>query len=186
VTFVKAVKAFLQVFLGHAACEHRQANPADGPAFCPECGYCVKLEWVFLHCRNCNAKRLPRPTLLAGIKPAQPFCRHCGHENYKIVRKDHIDAYELPYAVSVKSTVYAENPFARPLAAEKTHVRITVESGDIFEAEVLRRTEYRGAKSKFASSPFQWQRHQDPTRYRGKPKPSANTGEKLFLLKQAQ
>jgi hypothetical protein len=83
-----------------------------------------------------------------------------------MVKKDHIEAYELMYAVAMKSTSYTDLPTSEPAVFNpfrKTTVH--VESGDIFEAEVIRKTEFRGTRRAFKGSAFEWQRNQNPARY---------------------
>ncbi len=163
--FVKALRAFMQVCFGGGECEHAHVNLIDGPSFCPDCGYQVKIGWMFTICRQCHAKRTPQKTVLGEVKPLQQFCRHCGHDRYMIIKKDRIEAYELIYAISAKTVVYGDSPNYEPIIENPFRTTVTVESGDVFEAEIIRRTEYRGTKSAFKTAPFEWQRQQSPKRY---------------------
>lgn len=174
---VKAVTAFIRVLCGGGECDHPRVNLIEAPSYCPDCGYRIKIEWLFVHCRGCNARRVPQRTFLGGIRPLHQYCRHCGYDGFKIMRKAFIEAYELMYALSVKAVEYEQadphtpaNPARNPFY--KTSV--TVESGDVFEAEVIRKTEYRGTRSAFKQAPFGWQTRQEPKRYGASTGPAAN------------
>lgn len=160
-----AIKAFFQAFLGSGECGHPRVNLMSAPTFCPDCGYCVKIEWVFLHCRWCNAKRVPHRSFLGEIKPIHTYCRHCGHEGFRVIKKERIDAFELLYSLCIKSTVYSDEPVTDPPVRNPFHANASIENGDVFEAEVVGKTEYRGTKSAFKTAPFDWQRKQNPQRY---------------------
>lgn len=166
--FIQAIKAFMMVLAGAGGCEHRRVNLMEAPTYCQDCGYMVRIEWLMVQCRRCQSKRVPCKTFLGQIKPLQPYCRHCGYDGFRIVKKEHIDAYELMYALSEMTTVYAEEKeLQKPAVRNPFRTKVTVETGDVFEAEVIRKTEFKGTKSAFGQSPYTWQTRQDPTRYGG-------------------
>lgn len=166
---VKAVRAFLSVCLGGGSCEHPRVNILQAPAYCTDCGYQVKIEWAFVQCRRCHVKRVPQKTFWGKIKPVEQFCRRCGYEGFKITQKARIEAFELMYALCVKSTAYEEEWNPKPSVSNpfKPTTRVVFEGGDILEAEIIRKTEFRGTRSAFKASPYQWQQRQEPYRYGG-------------------
>lgn len=186
-TILKAMAAFLRVCFGVGECLHAHVALNQGPSFCPDCGYQVKVEWLFVQCRGCNAKRIPQHTVLSGIRPLHPYCRHCGHEGFKLVKKHRIEIYELMYALSVKSILYEELPDAAA-ASDAAHrkpfqTHVFMEPGGVFEAEVVGKTEVRGTKSAFQSgpsNPFSWQRSSPPPKDRHHPEPKTP----VFLLRK--
>ena len=82
-----------------------------------------------------------------------------------MVKKERIDAYEMMYAVAIKSIAYAEergtifqNPF-------KTSAYL--DDDGVVEAEVVRKREFKmnSTKNAFRTPPFDWQTAQNPDRY---------------------
>lgn len=176
-TLLKAIAAVLRVCFGLGECTHAHVAVNQGPSFCPDCGYRIKVEWLFVQCRGCNAKRLPQNTVLGGIQPLHPYCRHCGHEGFKLVKKQRIEVYELMYALSIKSVLYEELPDT-PAAAEGIRsnpfqTQAFMEPGKVYEAEVVQKTEIRGTKSAFQSNPFSWQQSATPPQNRRHPEHKA-------------
>jgi hypothetical protein len=169
VNLVRALKAFIKVLFGGGECEHPRVNLMEAPTYCSDCGYRIRIEWLFVHCRGCQARRVPHKTLFGEIRPVQQYCRHCGDGHFKIVKKEFIDAFELMYALSIKAVVYGDDtaPERRATPRNPFKTTVTMESGDVFEAEVIRKSEYKGTKSAFKGSPFDWQTQQDPKRYGG-------------------
>lgn len=137
-----ALKAFLQVFFGKGECLHPRVNLLEAPTYCPDCGYLVKIEWVFTHCRRCNTRRIPYKTFWGEIKPLQQYCRHCGHGEFKIFKKNRIEAFELMHAFCSKSTAYADEPDLEPYVRNPFQTTINMCSSDVFEAEVVNKSEY--------------------------------------------
>ncbi|MBY0403519.1 MAG: hypothetical protein K2X66_06440 [Cyanobacteria bacterium] len=43
------------------------------------------------------------------IKPFQRFCNQCGSAEYKLIKRQQIDAYDLHYSLSVKEIDYADD-----------------------------------------------------------------------------
>ncbi len=166
--FLKAFKAFWRVILEGGGCEHLQINLLQLPTICPDCKYQVKIQWILIFCQNCHAKRVPRKTSLGDIKPVFQFCRHCGQAEYQLVRKDRIEAYELVYAVCVKSTANVDEPVSHESPIQSPfYTSAQIEGQEIYEAEVVSKREYRGTKSAFKGSPFDWHKKQNPKRYGG-------------------
>lgn len=166
----RALRAFFSTLLGEGECYHSRVNLAQTPCYCPDCGYQVRIEWLFAHCRGCNARRLLKQTLAKGVRPLHQYCRHCGQEGFRIVKKTRIEAYELMYALSVKSTVYGSGPDADSIEVAANlfrRVSFPEATTEIVEAEIIQKSEFHGTKSAFNTSPFQWQKRQEPSRYRG-------------------
>jgi hypothetical protein len=58
-----------------------------------------------------------------------------------------------------KSTAYNEEPNTEPYIRSPFHTStVVMENGDVFEAEVVRKAEYRGTRSAFKSSTFEWEK----------------------------
>ncbi len=114
----KAVLAFYH-HLVHEPCDHARAGLSKGKAFCPDCGYRVKLLWMQVKCRQCDSRRIPRKMFDGAIEPLHKYCRHCGSSEVRLVKKLKIDAHEVNYSVAVKETDYSEEP--RPQAPGSFH-----------------------------------------------------------------
>ncbi len=162
----KAVNAFFQNLIT-PSCEHRRANLSA--RFCPDCGYKVKLVWVMIKCRSCQARRVPdKSVVLGAVRPLEKFCRHCGSTDYQIVKKDRIDAYELMYCVSLKEIDYTEEapPNAEPV--RQTAPFNIVEGEVLNSAFVSQRT-----ASAWQEAPYHWTSQQDGLKL---PKPWGSEG----------
>lgn len=104
-------------------CAHLRVDIAKLPGCCPDCGEPVQLVWMLLRCRGCNVKRVPRRSLKGAIQPLESRCRYCGAREVRQVRKERIEAFELPYAIAVTETERLDRPQRQP-----------VEAGDPFSA----------------------------------------------------
>ncbi|MCA9806638.1 MAG: zinc ribbon domain-containing protein [Cyanobacteria bacterium HKST-UBA06] len=113
---VKAIAAFLRVWFNTGSCTHARVDVTKGSAYCPDCGYHVKVVWNMLVCRRCSAKRLPKPSIFGPIQPQELFCKHCGYDRVQHVQKDHIQPYELPFAISELYTDFGSQPGGDPHA----------------------------------------------------------------------
>ena len=134
------------------------------PCYCQDCGYAVTIEWHMLHCRRCNNKRIPQKSFLGEVKPLHAYCRHCGYEGTRLVKKDRIEAYELMYAIPEKGVLFHDP--ADPLSTTVKGPAVTnpfnasafnAEPADIIDAEVVsRETEHRPyGKKPYASQSTQ-------------------------------
>ncbi len=174
-SLIRAIKAFWLAFKGSGECNHTRVNLNETPSFCPDCGYRIKLEWLFTLCRGCNAKRIPKQGVLGDIRPLHAFCRHCGHEGFKIIAKSRIDAYELLYAIATKRVAYEEEVKLEPPVSNPFKTTATVDTPPgVVDGEVLRKTEYRGTKSAFKAAPYDFNRRQNAGRYGGQPGAESN------------
>lgn len=163
--FIEAVRVFLLTLFGREACPHPRINLVEAPSLCQDCGYHVSVEWLLLQCRRCHAKRTPYRTFIGEIKPVQPLCRHCGYEDYRLVKKPQIQAFEVLYALMEKVTLYSEALDKMPPITGAPKTTVPLDNGDVFEAEVVRKSEFRGARSAFKRAPYDWQTRQNPKRY---------------------
>lgn len=95
-------------------CEH--VNVHSHGEHCPDCGDRVQLLWAQVRCRDCGARRKPKPRANgshgnasgAPVRALTPYCRFCGSHQVRVVKKLHIERYELPYSVLSRETDYAE------------------------------------------------------------------------------
>lgn len=143
---VRAVQAFVSTLVSPSPCEHRRVNLMQTPCYCHDCGYAVTIEWHMLHCRRCNNKRIPHKNFLGEVKPLHAYCRHCGYEGTRLVKKERIEAYELMYAIPEKGILFQDpaDPLARPVQGPA--VTNPFQAGafntapeDIIDAEVVSR-----------------------------------------------
>jgi hypothetical protein len=107
-------------------CDHRLVM--QNGAFCPDCGHKIQMEWAFVRCASCNAKRPPQrqPGVhnykAEAIKPLQKHCKHCGCAEVTVVKKPRIDAFELLFALPLKQIDTSVKPLSPQLT---THTQPT-------------------------------------------------------------
>lgn len=131
--------------------------------------------WVFVKCRQCDAKRTPRRMPDGKIQPFDRHCRQCGTSAFRLVKRQAIDAYELQYCLSVKEVDYREErkPFQKPAVnpaaanAKQTppsyrpfqQTRAPFSPAfDVVEGEVVRKRYYsqNNGSSVWEELPFPW------------------------------
>ncbi|MEZ4574634.1 MAG: hypothetical protein R2857_06940 [Vampirovibrionales bacterium] len=59
---------------------------------------------------------MPKPSIFGPIQPQELFCKHCGYDRVQHVQKDHIQPYELPFAISELYTDFGSQPGGDPHA----------------------------------------------------------------------
>lgn len=185
------IEAF-QILLGRwrqgEHCVHARVNLLQPLGHCPDCGQKVKTQWMMTLCKHCDAKRICHRTLLGRIEPVQQFCRHCGQSGFYTVRRDRIELFELVYALNtVVADIPETQPAPQPVTAEGNpfRPRVTVERSDVIDAEIIRRQEYRGTRSAFKSAPFNWQTHQNPSRYGKQPTTQPELDEHIIPFRHS-
>lgn len=106
-SLVKAFYAFYRR-LFEPECVHALVKPLAGGSICPECGYQVQIIWHLIRCRSCGSKRHTKRTPDNAVRPLYKYCQHCGGTDYQLVKREHIQVYEVPYAVCSKEVNYLE------------------------------------------------------------------------------
>lgn len=110
----KAVYAFYKALI-LPECPHGRIHREKDKAFCPDCGYKVQTVWTLLKCHGCGSKRIPKRSLSGDLEPLYRHCQYCGAAGFYVVKRDHIGAHEVPYAVSVTEVDYREERKVTPL-----------------------------------------------------------------------
>jgi hypothetical protein len=96
--------------------------------YCGDCGHKIVIDWLFVRCAHCNTKRPParKPGThnykAEAVKPLHKFCKHCGTAEFITVKKSHIDAFELLFAVPAKH-IDPQVPDARPVSLPSAQTR---------------------------------------------------------------
>lgn len=140
---LKALYAFTETLFTRE-CDHPKINNLQNNAFCPDCGYKIKVLWTILRCRTCASKRLPRKTPDGKVKPMFRYCQHCGSTDYQLIQKQKIHVHELTYAVAIKEKDYATEDKSSAGEFETTPnmhnpFKKHGHSFDVVEGEVLRK-----------------------------------------------
>lgn len=160
---IRALGAFLRVWYRSGDCNHARVDITKGTCYCPDCGYKVKVTWNLLSCRRCNARRLPKASVFGPVQPKELFCKHCGYDQVQLIKKDHIEAYELPFAVSELQTEFDE----ASVRWQPTHKwqRVQTPQGPTHaspvEIEILNKQEFTGSRRAYKQYAQHW--HQPHT-----------------------
>lgn len=170
---LKAFREFLRVCFDQSECIHPRVNLIHGPCHCPDCGYKVKIMWNMLLCRGCDTRLVSQKSMLGEVKPLHTYCRHCGGDRYKLIKKSTIEAYELIYAISEMVTGFGEDESQwQPAVKNPFTVSANIQDEDIIDAEIVEpdsktqqhpkknpkkatRKTTRDPKSAFATPPLQ-------------------------------
>lgn len=112
----RGVSAFCASISGKE-CAHERVSQHKHGAFCPDCGYQIRMMWAIVRCRTCGVKRLPKPGMDGRVSPLYKYCQDCGAVEYRIIKKEKIHAHEMAFALSCREVDYSEG--GSPAAAEK-------------------------------------------------------------------
>ncbi len=92
----KALGAFCTELLT-PQCHH--PNVVHSGQHCPDCGQGVVVQWIQTRCQRCETRRMPKKLANGSITPAEKHCRFCGEQHYRVIKKPHIERYELPLSL---------------------------------------------------------------------------------------
>lgn len=117
----KAFQAFFKSLFKQSCKHHRvkleewpgySQNPMDNhrkmSQYCEDCGYRVVFVWAFCRCRSCGSKRQSISNSFGEIVPKTNYCKHCGKNDYQVVKKYRINSVEASYAILDKEIDYIE------------------------------------------------------------------------------
>ena len=105
---LRAFYAFYRALVVTVCTHPNTGTKGENSGFCPDCGYKVRLRWNLCRCRTCGARRGVHIALDGQISPKERYCSQCGNHEYRLVQKEKIHGYELPYAALTREIDYLD------------------------------------------------------------------------------
>ena len=85
-------------------CQHEKITPLSTCKYCPDCGKEISINWFILRCNSCSSKR-ESMLYFNTLVPAHKHCSKCGCSGFYIEKKEHLDFFDLNFAVMTKEEV---------------------------------------------------------------------------------